>query len=187
MRITGGILKGRTIKCPDGIIRPAMDKMRESFFSILGPLDGKSFLDLFSGSGIIALEAVSRGAKHAVLCEKDKLKIKTLLANVNLSEKELGIKIDCRFMPVELFIKRAKESFDIIFCDPPFPYKFHVKLIESISERSEGTDGLLKAGGTVLIHRPAEVDMPEKIGRFFKSDRRVYGRSIIDFYKADLS
>ena len=187
MRITGGILKGRTIKCPDGIIRPAMDRMRESFFSILGPLDGKSFLDLFSGSGIIALEAVSRGAKHAVLCEKDKLKIKTLLSNVSLSEKEPGIKIDCRFMPVELYIKRSKESFDIIFCDPPFPYKFHVKLIESISDRSEGKDGLLKAGGTVLIHRPAEVDMPEKIGRFFKSDRRVYGRSIIDFYKADFS
>ena len=47
MRITGGLLKGRTVHCPDGIIRPAMDKMKESVFSILGDLEGKSFLDLF--------------------------------------------------------------------------------------------------------------------------------------------
>ena len=79
MRITGGTLKGRMIKGPDGIIRPAMDKMRESFFAILGGLEGKAFLDLFSGSGIIALEAASRGAERVVLCEKDKIKIDTLL------------------------------------------------------------------------------------------------------------
>ena len=73
MRITGGVLRGRIIKCPDGIIRPAMDRMRESVFSILGDLSGKSFLDLFSGSGTIAIEAVSRGASQVELCEKDKI------------------------------------------------------------------------------------------------------------------
>ena len=183
MRITAGQLKGRRIKCPDGIIRPAMDKMRESFFSVLGPPEGKAFLDLFSGSGIIALEAASRGAARIVLCEKDKVKIGTLLKNVSLSEKELHKKIECRFMPVELFIKRSKDSFDIIFCDPPFPYQFHVQLIESIAEKSTGTAGLLKENGTVLIHRPAETAMPDKIGCLIKTDKRVYGRSIIDFYK----
>ncbi|MGI5171998.1 16S rRNA (guanine(966)-N(2))-methyltransferase RsmD [Treponema sp. OMZ 840] len=183
MRITGGQLKGRLIKCPDGIIRPAMDKMRESFFSILGPLDGKSFLDLFSGSGIIALEAVSRGAECAVLCEKDKLKITTLLQNVSLSEKEMHKKIECRFMPVELFIKRSKNSFDIIFCDPPFPYKFHIQLIQSIADKSRTPNALLKKNGTVLIHRPAEIDMPDTIGCLVKKDKRVYGRSIVDFYQ----
>jgi len=66
-----------------------MDKMRESCFAVLGDMSGKSFLDLFSGSGIIALEAVSRGAKHAVLCEKDKLKIKTLLPK---TERDSGSK-----------------------------------------------------------------------------------------------
>ena len=76
MRITGGKLKGRNIKCPDGVIRPAMDRMRESVFAILGDLSGKSWLDLFSGSGTIAIEAVSRGATHVELCEKDKIKDK---------------------------------------------------------------------------------------------------------------
>ena len=82
MRITGGELKGRIIKCPDGIIRPAMDRMRESVFAVLGPLNGASFLDLFSGSGTIAIEAVSRGAGSVELVEKDRIKTQTVLASV---------------------------------------------------------------------------------------------------------
>ena len=58
MRITGGALAGRIIRCPDGIIRPAMDRMRESVFAILGDLSGASWLDMFSGSGTVAIEAV---------------------------------------------------------------------------------------------------------------------------------
>ena len=180
MRITGGELKGRFTKCPDGVIRPAMDRMRESVFAILGDLSGKSFLDLFSGSGTIAIEAASRGAENVVLCEKDKIKIQTVLENVSMTEKVMNKKIECHFMPVELFIKRAKSQFDIIFCDPPFPYKFHQDLIESISE-----NGLLKENGTVLIHRPSEKDMPDKLGNLRKKDYRIYGRSIVDFYEID--
>ena len=86
MRITGGELRGRIIKCPDGVIRPAMDRMRESVFAILGDLSGKSFLDLFSGSGTIAIEAVSRGASHVELVEKDTIKIGTVLKNVAVTE-----------------------------------------------------------------------------------------------------
>ncbi len=180
MRITGGALKGRFTKCPDGVIRPAMDRMRESVFAILGDLTGKTFLDLFSGSGTIAIEAMSRGAEHVVLCEKDKIKVKTVFENVSMTEKIMHKKIECHFMPVELFIKRSKTKFDIIFCDPPFLYKFHQELIESISE-----NGLLKENGMVLIHRPSEKDMPETIGHLKKKDYRIYGRSIVDFYEID--
>ena len=74
MRITGGIYRGRRIVCPPGIIRPAMDMMRESLFSILGPLEGMSFLDLFSGSGCVGIEAASRGASLVHLVEKDRQK-----------------------------------------------------------------------------------------------------------------
>ncbi|MDR1655608.1 MAG: RsmD family RNA methyltransferase, partial [Treponema sp.] len=55
MRITGGTLKGRQVCIPPGVIRPSMDRMRESVFAVLGDLSGLSFLDLFSGTGIIAL------------------------------------------------------------------------------------------------------------------------------------
>ncbi|GHV71251.1 hypothetical protein AGMMS49928_22220 [Spirochaetia bacterium] len=103
MRITGGILRGRQVKVPEGIIRPAMDRMRESVFGVLGDLTGMSFLDLFSGSGIIALEAASRGAAPVEAVEADRLKRKTLLENAALAPQ--GIR--CRFMAAELYIRRA--------------------------------------------------------------------------------
>ncbi len=178
MRITGGQLKGRIIKCPDGVIRPAMDRMRESVFAILGDLSGKSWLDLFSGSGTIAIEAVSRGAQRVELCEKDRLKIKTVLDNVSITEKEMGVKIKCRFMAVELFVKRCKSQYDYIFFDPPFPYKFHEELIAEAAKRN-----LLLPGGVIMVHRPEEHSMPDTIENLVRFDQRVYGRSIVDFYK----
>jgi len=178
MRITGGALKGRIIKCPDGVIRPAMDRMRESVFAILGDLSGKSWLDLFSGSGTIAIEAVSRGAAKVDLCEKDKLKIHTVLDNVSITEKEMGVKIHCHFMAVELYIKRCKDKFDYIFFDPPFPYKFHEDLVKEAGKRM-----LLNPDGIIMVHRPEEHKMSEKIGNLVRTDQRIYGRSIVDFYK----
>ena len=177
MRITGGKLKGRIIKCPDGVIRPAMDRMRESVFAIIGDLTGKSWLDLFSGSGTIAIEAASRGATDIELCEKDKIKVNTVLENVSITEKELDTKIKCHFMPVEYFVKRCKRQFDFIFFDPPFPYKFHEQLILETDKKN-----LLNKDGTILVHRPEEHFMPEKIGNLVRKDQRVYGRSIVDFY-----
>lgn len=177
MRITGGELKGRITKCPDGVIRPAMDRMRESVFAILGDLSGKSFLDMFSGSGTIAIEAVSRGAERVVLCEKDKIKVNTVLENVSMTEKKMNKKIECHFIAVELFLKRCKEQFDIIFFDPPFPYKFHEDLINIVSKNN-----LLKENGLAIIHRPAEKQMKDNIGNLTKKDFRIYGRSIVDFY-----
>lgn len=180
MRITGGKLKGRIIKCPDGAmaIRPAMDRMRESVFSILGDLSGKSWLDLFSGSGTIAIEAVSRGATDVELCEKDKVKGNTVFENVAIAESECGVKIKCHFMPVEYFIKRCKRDFDYIFFDPPFPYKYHEQLIEQADK-----NGMLKKDGTIMVHRPEEHFMPDQIGNLHRTDQRIYGRSIVDFYK----
>lgn len=180
MRITGGTLKGRIVKCPNGIIRPAMDRMRESLFAVLGDISGKSWLDLFSGSGTVAIEAASRGAGKIDLCEKDKIKIGVLLDNVKITEQELAIKIRCHFMPVEYFVKRCKEQFDFIFIDPPFPYKFREQLVESIAAR-----GILQQNGTVLLHRPSEHKMPEHISNFILSEQHIYGRSVVDFYKQE--
>jgi len=184
MRITGGILCGRQVKVPPGIIRPAMDRMRESVFSALGNLNAVSFLDIFSGSGIIALEAASRGAEYIEAVETDPLKRKILLENVKISPT----RINCRFMPAELYVKRAKYAFDIIFCDPPFSYKFKNLLISSISQSP-----LVRDGSRLLIHRPREdsiiVNSPgnsetDKAGRRpVLEDSRDYGRSVVDFFR----
>lgn len=176
MRITGGTLKGRIIKCPEGIIRPATDRMRESVFAVLGDLSGKSWLDMFSGSATIALEAVSRGAQVVHLCEKDKIKASTILKNVSIAQ-EVGVKIICHFVSAELFLKRLSLSFDFIFFDPPFPYKFRRELIETVSRRS-----LLNEKGKVIIHYPKEDPLPDAIENLTLKDKRVYGRSLVNFY-----
>ena len=129
-------------------------------------------------AGTIAIEAVSRGSKDVELCEKDKIKVGTVLENVSITEKDCGVKIKCHFMPVEYFIKRCKRSFDFIFFDPPFPYKFHEQLVLQCDQNK-----MLNETGTILVHRPAEHFMPDNIGRLKRVDQRIYGRSIVDFYK----
>lgn len=179
MRITGGKLKGRFTETPYGkmAIRPAMDKMRESVFAILGSkLEGKSFLDLFSGSGTIALEAVSHGATDVSLCEMDKSKAKIVFANVKMAE-EVGVRIKCHFMAVELYLKRCKDKFDFIFMDPPFPYKFRKELVETAGKRM-----MLKENGLLMIHYPEEDALPDEIENLVLVDKRIYGRSIVNFY-----
>jgi 16S rRNA (guanine(966)-N(2))-methyltransferase RsmD len=176
MRISGGSLRGRRIEVPEGIIRPAMDRMRESVFAVLGDLSRLSFLDLFSGSGIIALEAVSRGAEPVEAVEMDPLKRKILLKNISIAP----VRVNCRFMAVELYIKRAKKPFDIVFCDPPFPYKYKGELIRSIS-----ASPLLPAGSRLLIHRPREEPWKETLGGLILENSRTYGRSVVDFFKKE--
>ena len=180
MRITGGLLSGRKVSVPLGSddIRPSMDRMRESFFACLGDLTGLSFLDIFTGSGIIALEAASRGASFIEAVESDKQKSKTLLDNVSISP----IRINCRFIPAELYVKRAKtrsnqSPFDIIFLDPPFPYHFKWELVANIVSSS-----LVTNGSRILIHRPRPEYLRTKIPNLEKTDSRKYGRSVVDFF-----
>ncbi|GMO52884.1 MAG: 16S rRNA (guanine(966)-N(2))-methyltransferase RsmD [Treponemataceae bacterium] len=181
MRITGGELKGRTLRCPPGEIRPAMDRMRESVFAVLGDLSGKSVLDLFSGSGIIALEAASRGAGRVELVEKDPLKRQVLLCNAALAEQCPCGRVECHFIAAELFLRRAKNTFDVIFCDPPFPYRFRLGILQTVSARN-----LLSSQGTFVIHRPREDALPGNAIPLSKIDTREYGRSIVDFFSVSL-
>jgi 16S rRNA (guanine966-N2)-methyltransferase len=176
MRVTGGSLRGRTIAVPHGNleIRPAMDRMRESVFATLGDLSGCSFLDLFAGSGILALEASSRGAGPVVCVEKDQEKFPLLLKNVSIAERRIA----CHRMAAELFLQRTRERFSVIFLDPPFPYGHRVDLLVSISNRKICTDD-----GLVLLHYPEEDVPPDAEGGLQMVDERKYGRSRVRFYK----
>jgi 16S rRNA (guanine(966)-N(2))-methyltransferase RsmD len=147
--------------------------MRESVFACLGNIAGLSFLDIFSGSGIIALEAASRGAALIEAVEQDKLKRKILLENVSISP----CRINCRFMPAELYVKRAKNPFDIIFLDPPFPYQYKWELMEIIA-----SSALIKKETKILIHRPREDYPKREIKNMQRKDSREYGRSVVDFF-----
>lgn len=174
MRITGGIYRGRIVECPPGVIRPAMDRMRESVFAVLGDLSGVSFLDLFTGSGVIGIEAASRGASRIVLIEKDPGKRKTIMKNMAFVEADAKLHI----MPAERYVRTAGEPFDIIFLDPPFGYAFKDDLLSMI-ERSK----LIKEGTLVLLHYPEEENHPEQVGALELKDSRKYGRSVVLFYE----
>ncbi|MDR0997905.1 MAG: RsmD family RNA methyltransferase [Treponema sp.] len=174
MRITGGILKGRRVEVPEGIIRPSMDRMRESVFAALGDLSGASFLDLFSGTGIIALEAASRGASYVEAVEMDRVKRATLLKNVSISP----IRVNCRFMAAELYIRRARRGFDFVFCDPPFPYRYKRDLVRDIAGSSLAKDGAL-----ILLHRPREDFFETDIPFIQKERAKEYGRSVVEFLR----
>ena len=151
-----------------------MDQMRESVFACLGDLSGQSFADIFSGSGIIALEAASRGASTIEAVENDPLKRKTLLQNVAISP----VRIHCRFMSAELYVRRAKRPFDFIFLDPPFPYQYKWELVSRIA-----VSPLVSAESVILLHRPRQDYQKEDIDALIKQDSREYGRSVVDFFK----
>jgi len=179
MRVTGGIYRGRTVVCPPGVIRPALDRMRESLFSILGNLDDKSFLDLFSGSGCVGIEAASRGANPVHVIEKDRGKKAVLLKNLSIVT-DSSIKL---FMAdVNRFIPTAKMQYDIVYADPPFPMSGKVQLAELIEKNH-----IIKEGGLFIIHYPSEEKdtWPERIGELVNCDQRKYGRSLLYFYRRE--
>jgi 16S rRNA (guanine966-N2)-methyltransferase len=173
VRITGGSLVGRKVAVPPGVIRPAMDRMRESVFAILGPLEGVQFLDLFAGSGIMSLEAVSRGAVNAVLVERDNGKRSVIVKNQELAPNQTTLII----APVERFVARCRDVFDLVFMDPPFNYRFKADLIGRIAKR-----GLVAEGGRLAIHFPFPESLPEREGSLVLQDERRYGGSMVRFY-----
>jgi 16S rRNA (guanine(966)-N(2))-methyltransferase RsmD len=154
-----------------------MDKMRESLFSILGNLQGSSFLDLFSGSGIIGIEAASRGAAPVMLVEGDPGKRKTILSNISFVESPIHLAI----MPVERYLASSRRRFDYVFMDPPFRYTKKLSLLQRVEERA-----LLEERGKVLIHHPKSDALPDSVGKLIRIDSRSYGGSIVDFYTTAL-
>jgi 16S rRNA (guanine(966)-N(2))-methyltransferase RsmD len=153
--------------------------MRESLFAIMCSLEEKSFLDLFSGSGIMAIEAVSRGAFPVEAVESDSGKREVLLRNVAIA----GEKIRCKFIPVELYIKRSlskskTKNFDYIFCDPPFPYRFKKELLFNIT-----SSPLMQDSSVLIMHHPKEELLDELPIGIVLQDKRVYGRSVVSFWQ----
>lgn len=177
MRITGGKYCRRNVICPPGVIRPAMDRMRESLFAILGDLSGCSFLDLFSGSGCVAIEAASRGASPIHLVEMDKGKKATIERNLQFVEEDKKLFM----MDVNRFILSSIYQYDIVYADPPFNMEGKVELLKKIGEKK-----LVKNDGLFIIHYPEEEKKlwPEDIEGFVFKDERKYGRSMVRFYKA---
>ncbi|OHD68213.1 MAG: hypothetical protein A2177_06330 [Spirochaetes bacterium RBG_13_68_11] len=172
MRVTGGLYRGRLVRCPPGDIRPSMDRMRQSLFSILGDLSGCGFLDLFSGSGIIAIEAASRGAGPLVLVEKDPRKRAIVLANVAFVEAP----VEVLTMPVERFLSKDVRAFDYVFLDPPFAFEGKESVLDAAA-------GHLAVEGVVMMHLHRAERLEAARPGLEEIDRREYGQSLVIFWR----
>ena len=122
MRVVGGIYKRRLLEWPDDVkhIRPTKDRIREAIFSALGPIDGLTSLDLYSGSGAMGIESLSRGCSFCTFVDNNKIAIETTKKNLdslNIKNAEVIFKNDTQ--AIEDFIKNNRK-YDVIFLDPPY-------------------------------------------------------------------
>jgi 16S rRNA (guanine966-N2)-methyltransferase len=119
IRIIAGEFRGRRIPVPDRPgLRPTPDRVRETLFNWLGQsLEGLSCLDLFAGSGALGFEAASRGAARVVMVEHDRAVFEVLKKTRDtIGAKQVELVLEDAFT----YLKRTKESFDVVFLDPPF-------------------------------------------------------------------
>ena len=184
MKIIGGQFKGRNFYMPFGI-RPTQSIARKALFDILGQdLDGVIMLDLFSGSGAVGLEAISRGAKKVILVEKDPKCAQVIIENIRLlaiSVDESGtlpyeiVQTDA-FAAIKLFARQEKK-FDVIFIDPPYGQGLAKKALKTL----EGYD-ILHPNCTVVVQHEKREILPEKQGRFLHFRKKKYGTTFLSFY-----
>lgn len=120
MRVISGYLKGRKLKCIEGLnIRPTTDRIKESVFNIIQfYIQDKTVLDLFAGTGSLGIEAISRGATSATFIDNDKASINILKENLNstgILSKSIIVNSDYKS-----FLASKKNTFDLVFLDPPY-------------------------------------------------------------------
>ena len=117
MRVIAGIAKGRVLKTPASITRPTMDRVRAAIFSMLGErVPGARLLDLFSGTGAMGIEALSRGAHAVTFIDQDKKSTEVIRQNLELTK----LRGEIKQVDVISFLKHQQDCFDLIFADPPY-------------------------------------------------------------------
>ena len=181
MRIVAGKAKGTKLYTLEGEnTRPTLDRVKESLFNIIqNDIQDSIFLDLFSGSGAIGLEAISRGAKKAILCDKSKEACMVIRKNIEkthaLENTEL-YQADFK----EVLTNRIHEKLDIIFLDPPYKTDFAIEALKMLMEKD-----LLKDNTMIII----ETDDSNRILENLKNinceikDVRKYGRAYLIFLR----
>ena len=183
MRIISGKAKGRNIKAPEGYdTRPVTDKIRQSLFNIWQwDIQGCDFLDLFSGSGSMGIEAMSRGANRVIMVEKADKAVRVIKDNISscqLQDVNHTVYAEDVFTVIEK-LKMSQDRFDIIYLDPPYTVDeiFH-PVMEAL-----GQANLLKEDGLLVIRTRKEKEMNDVYGNLKKYREKIYGISKAHFYK----
>ena len=181
MRIISGLARGTKLYTLEGEnTRPTLDRVKEPLFSIIQKyIKDAVVLDLFAGSGALGLEALSRGAKRAVLCDKSFEAIDIIKKNINKTHLEEKTKVLC--MDYKKCLSNVNEKFDLIFIDPPYKLDIAVNSVEIILENN-----LLSPKGIIVIETDEEERETQKIKNLSNIEiinLRTYGRVKLIFLK----
>ncbi|HMK41371.1 MAG TPA: 16S rRNA (guanine(966)-N(2))-methyltransferase RsmD [Methyloceanibacter sp.] len=185
MRIVAGRFKGASLEAPKGLsTRPTSDRVRQALFNVLehGParfeFEGARVLDLFAGTGALALEALSRGARYAVFIEEDAAARAAIRRNVEALSLT-GVTKIWRRDATRLGEAGTLQPFELVFCDPPYG--------KGLGERAlaaAATGGWLAKGAIAVLEERAasEIAWPAP---FQEIDRRRYGDTVIALAQAE--
>ncbi|HEX6206357.1 MAG TPA: RsmD family RNA methyltransferase [Solirubrobacterales bacterium] len=178
MRVIAGELKGQRLVAPRGWkVRPTSDRVREAVFSILGDrVEGARVVDLYCGTGALAIEALSRGAASAVLVDRDTRPALGNVQRLGLEERADLVRADVGRWLGEVSASSAAGKFDLVFVDAP--YRLADRVTQDLNTH---LPQLLAEGGRAVIEsgarRPLQVDSLEPLRqrRYGAADVTVYG------------
>ena len=183
MRVTGGRRRGRVLRVPPGRqVRPTTDRVRQALFNILGAsVGGARVLDLFAGTGSLAIEALSRGAREALLVEADPRVARVLAQNLrDLGLAPGGSAVVWRQDALAAVAKLAggSRTFDLVVADPPYRQGLARRVVAAVGQR-----GLVTAGGWMVVEHDPRESLPDRAGGLVKVDARRYGDTALSFYR----
>jgi 16S rRNA (guanine966-N2)-methyltransferase len=180
MRVIGGNARGRRLKAPKGrMLRPTSARVKEALFNILPrDLSGMRALDLFAGTGNIAIEALSRGLMQAILVDASAESARAIRVNLHA----LGLAHQARLwnMPVEQALRRLErlgEAFDLVFIDPPYGRNLVERTLKMIARTS-----ILRPAGIIVAEHSARDLVMRDYGRLELRDQRRYGDTMLSFF-----
>ncbi|APZ48996.1 16S rRNA (guanine(966)-N(2))-methyltransferase RsmD [Jeotgalibaca sp. PTS2502] len=184
MRVVAGEYKGRHLKAvPGDSTRPTTDKVKESMFNIIGPyFAGGSCLDMFAGSGGLAIEAVSRGIDHAFLSEKNRKAQDVIRTNIEITKEQDKFTVlagDSRRNVVKLASQQDNLTFRLVFIDPPYQAeKTEEDILLLVKE------GLVDDRTTFVCEMDKHTQLTDQIAGYQKIKRVEYGTIAIEIFEA---
>jgi 16S rRNA (guanine(966)-N(2))-methyltransferase RsmD len=177
MRIVAGTHRGRRLLGPDTKdIRPTADRVRESIFNALGQrCEALRVLDLFAGTGAMALEALSRGAHSALLVDNGLNAVRLCKQNIS----NLGFEAQSEVWHMDVFValsrfKIQSRSFELVFADPPYAFQKWEELLSTIWE-----EGILSPGGKMVFERDKRCPLPVLTGALSLQKEMKFGDTVV--------
>jgi len=183
VRVIAGTAKSLKLIAPEGIgVRPTLDRTKETLFNMIQPyIPGCLFLDIFSGSGAIGIEALSRGAQLGYFIEQDKKALSCIEQNLSHTHlKEHSVVLNMDYKKGLEVIKDRGLKFDIIFFDPPFNKDFEKSVITKVTQLN-----LLNDQGILICESAAGTtfDFMDKIDRYVIDKEKVFKTNKFTFIK----